>query len=68
MKEYKDITEFENLRKAFNKAKLGNRHKESVAKFETNQIEAIMYLQYLLRTGKYRTITNFTFTNQRKGL
>lgn len=61
MKEYKDITEFENLRKAFNKAKLGNRRKESVAKFETNQIEAIMYLQYLLRTGKYETSDYYEF-------
>lgn len=61
MKKYKDITEFENLRKAFNKAKLGNRQKQSVAKFENNQIEAIMYLQYLLRTGKYETSDYYEF-------
>lgn len=58
---YKEITDFENLRKAFNKAKQGNREKESVAKFENNLIEAIMYLQYLLETGKYRPSEYYEF-------
>ena len=61
MKHYRDLTEFESLRKGFNKAKLGNREKESVARFENNQIEAILYLQYLLRTGKYKTSEYYEF-------
>ena len=33
---YEKMTEFESLYKAFNKAKLGQRDKASVAKFENN--------------------------------
>ncbi len=59
--EYEKITEFENLLKAFNKAKLGNRNKESVAKFENNLMESILYLQHLLKTGKYKMSGYYEF-------
>ncbi|MDU2557402.1 MAG: reverse transcriptase domain-containing protein [Anaerococcus prevotii] len=58
---YEKMTEFKSLYKAFNKAKLGQRDKASVAKFENNLIEAILYLQYLLRTGRYRISRYYEF-------
>ena len=58
---YEKMTEFESLYKAFNKAKLGQRDKASVAKFENNLMEAILYLQYLLRTGRYRISGYYEF-------
>lgn len=58
---YEELTKFENLRKAFNNSKLGKGDKESVSKFEVNQLEAILYLQYLLTTGKYETSRYYEF-------
>lgn len=58
---YEKIYDFNNLYKAFNKAKLGNRNKVSVAKFENNLMESLLYLQYLLKTGKYRMSGYYTF-------
>lgn len=51
---YEKIYSFENLYKAYRKARLGKRWKEAAAKFEVNLLEALHLLSYQLQTKTYR--------------
>lgn len=53
--EYKVVYDFGNLREAFYKAKAGKGEHASASKFSVNLLEALIYLQYLIRTKQYKT-------------
>ena len=55
---FEKITDFESLYKGYKKAKLGKTTKKSVAKFDTNVIEALLLLQKQLIEKTY-TISEY---------
>ncbi len=59
--DYQKIYDFNNLYKAYKEARKGKRNKQTVAKFETNLLEAIYYLSYLLETKTYTSSPYYSF-------
>lgn len=57
---FKKITDFENLYKAYKRARQGKSTKVQVAKFDTNVLEAILLLQKQLRDKTY-TVGKYHF-------
>lgn len=53
MYNYEKIYDFSNLYDGYKKTRRGKREKRSVAKFEVNSLESIVYLQKLLENKKY---------------
>lgn len=53
MTDYEKIYNFENLYRAYRKARQGKRWKGAAAKFEVNLLEALNLLRYQLQTKKY---------------
>lgn len=58
---YSEIYDFANLYDGYKKTRRGKRQKKSVAKFEVNSLESIIYLQRLLKNKKYRMCPYNTF-------
>lgn len=54
MGEYEKVYNFENLYRAYRKARRGKRWKQAAAKFEVNLIEALHVLSAVLREKSYR--------------
>ena len=54
MTDYEKVCDFQNLYTAYKKARKGRRGKRSVAKFEANLLEALLYLHALLVNRAYR--------------
>jgi retron-type reverse transcriptase len=54
MTDFEKVFDFGNLYTAFRKARLGKRGKESVAKFEANLMEALIFLSEHLKNKTYR--------------
>lgn len=52
MTDYEKIYNFENLYRAYRKARQGKRWKGAAAKFEVNLLEALNLLSYQLKTKK----------------
>lgn len=61
MTAYEQIYNFENLYKAYRKARCGKRWKGAAAKFEVNLLEALNLLSYQLKTKTYRLSPYNTF-------
>ena len=61
MTDYEKIYSFENLYKAYRKARQGKRWKGAAAKFEVNLLEALNLLSYQLKTKKYTLSPYNTF-------
>ena len=61
MTDYEKIYNFENLYKAYRKARQGKRWKGAAAKFEVNLLEALNLLSYQLQTKKYTLSPYNTF-------
>lgn len=61
MTAYEQIHDFENLYKAYRKARCGKRWKGAAAKFEVNLLEALNLLSYQLKTKTYRLSPYNTF-------
>lgn len=61
MTAYEQIHSFENLYRAYRKARCGKRWKGAAAKFEVNLLEALNLLSYQLRTKTYRLSPYNTF-------
>lgn len=61
MTEFEKIHNFENLYKAYRKARCGKRWKGAAAKFEVNLLEALNLLSYQLKTKTYRLSPYNTF-------
>lgn len=51
---YAEIYDFGNLYEGYRKTRRGKREKKSVAKFEVNSLESIIYLQRLLEDKNYK--------------
>lgn len=51
---YRDVFDFENIYKAFNKSKSGKRDKESVAKFECDKLKNLIDIKDELMLMKYK--------------
>lgn len=54
MYSYETVTEFKNLYNGYRKTRKGKRDKNTVAKFEVNSLESILFLQRLLEQKEYR--------------
>lgn len=61
MTDYEKIYNFENLYRAYRKARQGKRWKGAAAKFEVNLLEALNLLSYQLKTKKYTLSPYNTF-------
>lgn len=61
MTDYEKIYNFENLYRAYRKARQGKRWKGAAAKFEVNLLEALNLLRYQLQTKKYTLSPYNTF-------
>lgn len=61
MSEYEKIYSFENLYRAYRKARCGKRWKSAAAKFEVNLMEALTLLSNQLRTKTYKLSPYNTF-------
>ena len=61
MTDYEKIYNFENLYRAYRKARQGKRWKGAAAKFEVNLLEALNLLSYQLKTKKYTLSLYNTF-------
>lgn len=61
MTDFEKIHNFENLYKAYRKARCGKRWKGAAAKFEVNLLEALNLLSYQLKTKTYRLSPYNTF-------
>lgn len=59
--EYKVLYDFDNLREGFRKARRGKKELYSASKFEANLLEALLYLQYLIKTKQYKTDHYYQF-------
>ena len=59
--DYQKVHDFNNLYRAYKEARKGKRNKQTVAKFETNLLEAIYYLSYLLETKTYTSSPYYSF-------
>lgn len=59
--EFERVYDFGNLYAGFLKARRGKRHKESVAKFEANLLEALCLLSEMLKDKTYRPSDYFIF-------
>lgn len=58
---YELVYDFGNLYEAYRKSRRGKRGKISVARFEVNALEAVMYISYLLKERKYKMAPYNTF-------
>ena len=61
------LTDFGNLYEAHCKCRLGKRWKDSVAIYDIRALECTLYLQYLLKTGKYKISRYHCFTINERG-
>ena len=61
MYNYGQIYKFSHLYSGYKKTRRGKREKESVAKFEANSLEAILFLQKLLMNKTYKMCEYHTF-------
>lgn len=61
------LTDFENLYQAHIKCRGGKRWKDSVASYDIRALESTLYLQYLLKTTKYRMSKYHCFTINERG-
>lgn len=70
MTDFEKVYNFENLYRAYRKARRGKRWKGAAAKFEVNLLEALNLLSVQFRathTGFHHT-THSRFTNRKNGL
>jgi hypothetical protein len=51
---FEDLSSFENLYNAHKSCRRGKRWKDSVALYDIRALESTLYLQWLLRSGRYR--------------
>lgn len=54
MTDFEKVYDFENLYKAYRKARLGKRWKDAAAKYEINALDATHFLSNLLKTQTYK--------------
>ena len=68
--EYDDfeiLTDFENLYEAHKSCRKGKRWKDSVATYDLRDLECTLYLQYLLKSGKYKISEYHCFKVNERG-
>lgn len=71
MTDFEKVYNFENLYRAYRKARRGKRWKGAAAKFEVNLLEALNLLSVQLQSHTYRGFrptTHSRFTNRKNGL
>lgn len=70
MTDFEKAYNFENLYRAYRKARRGKRWKGAAAKFEVNLLEALNLLSVQLQSHTYRLshTTHSRFTNRKNGL
>lgn len=70
MTDFEKVYNFENLYRAYRKARRGKRWKGAAAKFEVNLLEALNLLSVQLQSHTYRLrpTTHSRFTNRKNGL
>ena len=61
MTDFEKVYDFENLYKAYRKARLGKRWKDAAAKYEINALDATHFLSNLLKTQTYKPSEYKTF-------
>lgn len=65
--DFEILTDFENLYKAHRDCRKGKLWKDSVASYDIRALESTIYLQYLLKTGRYKISKYHCFKVNERG-
>lgn len=65
--DFEILTDFENLYEAHKSCRKGKRWKDSVATYDLRDLECTLYLQYLLKSGKYKISKYHCFKVNERG-